>query len=87
MALDPAKLKKVLALIDSDVEGESLSALRMTRKLLASSGLDLIAVIQAGVDSLAAQPAANPYAGAFDDILARHARSSQGWARARHAPR
>lgn len=87
MALDHAKLKKVLALIDSDSEGESLSALRMTRKLLASGGLDLIAVIEAGVGSLAAQPSPNPYAGAFDDILAQHARSSQAWARARQAPR
>lgn len=87
MALDPAKLKKILALIDSDREGESLSALRVTRKLLASNGLDLIAVIEAGVEALAAQPAANPYAAAFDDILAQHSRSAQAWARERHAPR
>ncbi len=87
MALDSAKLKKILALIDSRIEGESLAAFRLTRKLLAANGLDLVAVIEAGVNELAAQPGVNPYTGAFDDILARHARSTQAPSHAHHATR
>ncbi|WP_293811281.1 hypothetical protein [uncultured Bosea sp.] len=87
MAIDSTKLKKILALVDSGIEAESLAALRMARKLLAANGMDLVAVIEAGVNALAAQPEVNPYAGAFDDILARHARPTQAWSRAHHAPR
>lgn len=69
MALDSAKLSKIVGLMGSDKDGEALSALRATTRLLKNDGLDIAAVITAGLASLSAPAAPKSPLDAFDEMI------------------
>lgn len=91
MAVDRAKLEKVLALVTSDNAGEALAAVRMAKAMVEREGLDFTQVVKAGLEALEQPPerpqgvrvedAFRAYAGAFSEMARRPRKEPSGsWA-------
>ena len=55
--INPERLRKVLALVDSDKEGEALAAFQMAKRMLAKGGMSFREIIDIDLEPPAPAPA------------------------------